>query len=251
MSEPHKPGPGPRRRHAPPREPRSHDEELLAAEFSEVVSLHSDAERIARIANELAHGFRALTRLGPAVSIFGSARAPRDDPRYAAARDLARTLAQQGLAVITGGGGGLMEAANRGAQEGNGRSVGLNIELPHEQDPNPYTDLMLQFHYFFVRKLMFVRYASAFIVLPGGFGTLDELFEAVTLIQTQKIRHFPVILFGSDYWDGLRDWIGGPVLAHRSVSPGDLDLVTILDDPQVVSELATAAARRQGRWAQS
>jgi len=235
----------------PPRQPRSLDEELLAAEFAEVVSLHSDAERIARIANELAHGFRALSRLGPAVSIFGSARTPPNDPRYGAARELARTLAGDGLAVMTGGGGGLMEAANRGAQEAGGRSIGLNIELPHEQQPNAYTDLTLQFHYFFVRKLMFVRYASAFIVLPGGLGTLDELFEAATLIQTQKIHHFPVILYGSDYWDGLRDWIGGPVLAHRNISASDLDLVTILDDPLAISELAAAAARRQGRYARA
>ncbi|MGD0196643.1 MAG: TIGR00730 family Rossman fold protein [Solirubrobacteraceae bacterium] len=233
----------------PPREPHSHDEELLAAEFTEVVSLHSDAERIARIANELAHGFRALSRLGPAVSIFGSARTPREDPRYGAARALARALAEQGLTVITGGGGGLMEAANRGAQEGNGRSIGLNIELPHEQQPNPYTDLSLQFHYFFVRKLMFVRYASAFIVLPGGLGTLDELFEAATLIQTQKIRHFPVILYGSDYWDGLRDWIGGAVLGQHNISESDLELFTVLDDPRAIGELVRKAATRQGRFA--
>jgi uncharacterized protein (TIGR00730 family) len=231
----------------PARIPESLDEELLAAEFAEVVSLHSDAERIARIANELAQGFQALTHLGPAVSIFGSARTPRDDPRYAAARALARTLAESGLAVITGGGGGLMEAANRGAQEGGGKSIGLNIELPREQQPNPYTDLALRFHYFFVRKIMFVRYASAFVVLPGGFGTLDELFEAATLIQTHKIRHFPLILFGDDYWDGLHDWIEAAPLAHRNIAANDLDIVTVLDDPHAVAELATAAARRQGR----
>ncbi len=151
--------------------------------------------------------------------------------------------------MITGGGGGLMEAANRGAQEAGGKSIGLNIELPHEQHANPYTDLALQFHYFFVRKIMFVRYACAFVVLPGGFGTLDELFEAATLIQTHKIRHFPLILYGDDYWDGLHDWIRAAPLAHRNIAANDLDIVTILDDPRAVAELAAAAARRQGRSA--
>jgi uncharacterized protein (TIGR00730 family) len=231
----------------PPRLPATLDEELFAAEFSEVVSLHSDAERIERIADELAEGFRALTHLGPAVSIFGSARTPREDPRYELARELARTLAESGLAVITGGGGGLMEAANRGAMEGHGRSIGLNIELPHEQQPNPYTDLSLQFHYFFVRKLMFVRYASAFIVLPGGFGTLDELFEAATLIQTGRTRHFPLILYGSEYWAGLHDWIAETLIPARTVAPGDLDILAVLDDPQEVCKLAHAAVSRQGR----
>jgi uncharacterized protein (TIGR00730 family) len=235
--------------HSTPRPPNSHDEELLAAEFTEVVSLHSDAERIARIANELAHGFRALSNLGPAVSVFGSARATREDPRYEPARALARGLAEEGLAVITGGGGGLMEAANRGAQEGHGRSVGLNIELPHEQQPNPYTDLALQFRYFFVRKLMFVRYACAFVVLPGGFGTLDELFESLTLIETHKIRHFPVVLYGSDYWAGLDQWITGEALAARYIDAIDRELVTILDDPAPVRRIAAGAARRQGRAA--
>ncbi len=228
-----------------PRPPSSLDEELLAAEFADVVSLHSDAERIARIANELAYGFRAMTNLGPAVSVFGSARASDQDPRYGAARAVARALAEAGLAVVTGGGGGLMEAANRGAQEGRGRSVGLNIELPHEQQPNPYTDLGLRFHYFFVRKLMFVRYACAFVVLPGGFGTLDELFEALTLIETRKIQDFPVVLYGSDYWTGLRDWISTEALAARYVDALDRDLVTVLDDPAAVCRIASEAARRQ------
>jgi uncharacterized protein (TIGR00730 family) len=231
----------------PPRQPQTLDEELFAAEFSEVVSLHSDAERIERIADELAEGFRALAHLGPAVSIFGSARTPPGDPRYESARELARTLAEHGFAVITGGGGGLMEAANRGAQEGGGRSVGLNIELPHEQKPNPYTELSLHFHYFFVRKLMFVRYASAFIVLPGGFGTLDELFEATTLIQTGRIRHFPLILYGSEYWAGVREWIADMVLPAEMIAARDLEILRVLDDPEAVCELALAAVRRQGR----
>ncbi|MGA2469355.1 MAG: TIGR00730 family Rossman fold protein [Solirubrobacteraceae bacterium] len=231
----------------PPREPESHDEELLAAEIASTSSLHSDEERIARIASELEHGFRVLAQIGPAVSVFGSARATREDPRYARARELARALAHQGLAVITGGGGGLMEAANRGAQDGRGRSIGLNIELPHEQRPNAYTDLALTFHYFFTRKLMFVRYACAFVVLPGGLGTLDETFEALTLIQTAKIRQFPVLLYGRDYWTGLLDWIAGPMLAGSNISAADLDLVTALDDPDEVCRLVSQAAHRQGR----
>jgi uncharacterized protein (TIGR00730 family) len=234
-----------------PRTPTSHDEELLAAEEPATLSLHTDRERIARIDNELAQGFGALQNIGPAVSVFGSARASRDDPRYASARSLARDLAEAGLAVITGGGGGLMEAANRGAQDGHGRSIGLNIELPHEQQPNPYTDLALSFHYFFVRKLMFVRYACAFVVLPGGIGTLDELFESLTLIQTDKIRHFPVLLYGSDYWAGLLDWMGGPMLAQHNIAADDLKLLQVLDDPQEICRLVAAAAQRQGRPANS
>jgi uncharacterized protein (TIGR00730 family) len=229
------------------RRPESLDEELLAAEFAEVVSLQSDGERIARIADELAYGFSALADLGPAVSVFGSARTPPGDPRYEDARELAAKLASAGLAVITGGGGGLMEAVNRGASEAGGRSVGLNIELPHEQSPNPYAGLSLEFHYFFVRKLMFVRYASAFVVLPGGFGTLDEFFEALTLIQTGKIRHFPLVLYGSEFWSGLREWVAGPVLAAHNIAPSDLELVTVLDDPQAVVDVVLDAVRRQGR----
>jgi uncharacterized protein (TIGR00730 family) len=232
---------------ATPRTPRSHDEEIFAAESADTVSLHTDAERIARIDNELEQGFGALANIGPAVSVFGSARTDREDPRYASARSLACALAQSGLAVITGGGGGLMEAANRGAQEGHGRSIGLNIELPHEQQPNAYTDLALSFHYFFARKLMFVRYACAFVVLPGGLGTLDELFESLTLIQTETIRHFPVLLFGSDYWAGLVDWMGGPMLAAHNISAHDLTLVRVLDDSQEICRIVTEAAALQGR----
>jgi uncharacterized protein (TIGR00730 family) len=229
------------------RAPESVDEELLAAEFAEVLSLQTDAERIARIADELAYGFSALAGLGPAVSVFGSARAEPGDPRYGAAQTLARELAGAGLAVITGGGGGLMEAANRGAREGGGRSVGLNIELPHEQAPNAYLDVELRFHYFFVRKLMFVRYASAFVVLPGGFGTLDELFEALTLIQTHKIQHFPLVLYGSEFWGGLHGWIAGPVLGQQNIDASELGLVSVLDDPVEIVRVAVEAARLQGR----
>lgn len=231
----------------PPRRPTSTDEELFAAERDSVFALRSDRERIDLIAQELAYGFEALGDIGPAVSVFGSARTSVEDPAYERAREVARGLAAAGFAVITGGGGGSMEAANRGAQDGGGRSIGLNIELPHEQSPNPYVDLALEFHYFFVRKLMFVRYACAFVVVPGGLGTLDETFEALTLIQTGKISHFPVILYGSDYWRGLRDWVSQTVLASANVSPEDLTLLRIVDEPGEVCQIATAAAAAQGR----
>jgi uncharacterized protein (TIGR00730 family) len=232
---------------AQPRQPASTDEELFAAELDTVAAVRSDDERIARIADELAYGFLALANVGTAVSVFGSSRTPVHDPAYEHARVLARGLAAEGFAVITGGGPGSMEAANRGAQEGGGQSIGLNIELPREQALNPYVDLGLQFHHFFVRKLMFVRYACAFVVLPGGLGTLDELFESLTLIQTGKVRHFPVILYGSDYWRGLLGWIEDTVLAHGNISPADLALLTLVDEPSEVCELAAAAAAAQGR----
>jgi uncharacterized protein (TIGR00730 family) len=230
-----------------PRQPASADEELFAAELETVAAVRSDAERIARIGEELALGFVALGRIGTAVSVFGSSLTAAGDPAYERARAVARALAQEGFAVITGGGGGSMEAANRGAQEGGGRSVGLNIELPSRQRLNAYCDTGLEFHYFFVRKLMFVRYACAFVVLPGGIGTLDELFEALTLIQTGKVRHFPVILYGSDYWGGLLEWIRETVLTHANIAPGDLSLLTVVDDPHEVCELVAAAAAAQGR----
>jgi hypothetical protein len=230
-----------------PRQPSSTDEELLAAELESVVAVRSDAERIARMAQEMAYGFLALANIGTAVSVFGSSRTPAEDPAYDRARVVARGLAVEGFAVITGGGHGVMEAANRGAQEGGGRSIGLNIELPREQVLNSYIDLGLQFHYFFVRKLMFVRYACAFVVLPGGLGTLDELFEALTLIQTRKIRHFPVILYGRQYWQGLVDWVRDTVLERTNISAGDLALLTLVDEPAEVCEIASAAAAAQGR----
>jgi uncharacterized protein (TIGR00730 family) len=230
-----------------PRQPASTDEELLAAELETVVGVRSDAERIARIAEEMAHGFLALANIGTAVSVFGSSRTSVEDPAYERARVVARGLAAEGFAVMTGGGRGLMEAANRGAQEGGGRSIGLNIELPREQPLNPYVDLGLRFHYFFVRKLMFVRYACAFVVLPGGLGTLDELFEALTLIQTGKIRHFPVILYGREYWRGLLEWTRDSVLERANISPADLALLTLADEPSEVCEIAGAAAAAQGR----
>src|ERR671937_2403540 len=177
-----------------PRPPATLDEELLGAEVESIISTQSDAARIQRVRGELAEGFRALARVGAAVSIFGSARTPRDHPEYALARETARTLGEAGFAIITGGGPGIMEAANRGARDAGALSIGLSIDLPFEIGENPYIDLPLQFHYFFVRKVMFVRYASSFVVFPGGFGTIDELFESLTLIQTSKIRDFPVVL---------------------------------------------------------
>ncbi len=228
------------------RQPASSDEELFAADLESVFALRSDRERIELISEELAYGFEALSDIGPAVSIFGSARTSIEDPAYERARAVARSLASAGFAVITGGGSGSMEAANRGAQEGGGRSIGLNIELPHEQVPNPYADVGLEFHYFFVRKVMFVRYACAFVGLPGGLGTLDELFEALTLIQTGKIKHFPVILYGSEYWGGMIEWMRDTVVAHANVEPEEVALLRIVDEPGEVCEIVTAAAAAQG-----
>ncbi len=192
--------------------------------------IHTDTWRALRIQAEFVEGFDALAELGPAVSFFGSARVSARNPDYRAARALGRALAESGLAVITGGGPGIMEAANRGASEAGGVSVGCNIELPFEQDLNRYVNLGIDFRYFFVRKTMFVKYAEAFIIFPGGLGTLDELFEALTLVQTGKIRRFPVILYGSKYWSGLVDWIRDQVLEHEMISAEDLDLFVVTDD---------------------
>ncbi len=211
---------------AMPREPRTLDEEIIAAQEEAVRSTLTDEDRIERITEELRTGFDALSGVGAAASFFGSARTPPDDPEYALARETARLVGESGLAVITGGGPGIMEAANRGAKDAGACSIGLNIELPFEQGGNPYCDIELEFHYFFARKIMFVRYASGFVVFPGGFGTLDELFEALTLTQTGKITEFPVILFDSDYWSGLVDWLRERMLAEGKISPDDLDLFT-------------------------
>jgi uncharacterized protein (TIGR00730 family) len=230
-----------------PRLPATLDEEIIAAEERGVLSTLSDGARVARIRQELKMGFGALAHVGPAASFFGSARTPQDDPEYALARETARIVGEAGLAVITGGGPGAMEAANRGAKDAGALSIGLNIELPFEQGLNPYCDIGLEFHYFFTRKIMFVRYASGFVVFPGGFGTLDETFEALTLIQTGKIRHFPVVLFGSDYWSGLLDWIRERPLTEGKISPHDLDLLHVTDDPLVVRDRLMSAAHRQAR----
>src|ERR687894_2103647 len=203
-----------------PREPRTLDEEIIAAQEAAVRSTLSDEDRVDRIVDELRMGFDALTGVAAAASFFGSARTPPDDPDYKLARETARVVGESGLAIITGGGPGIMEAANRGARDVHALSVGLNIELPFEQGGNPYCDIALDFHYFFARKIMFVRYASGFVVFPGGFGTMDELWEALTLIQTGKITEFPVILVGSEYWQGLLDWMGEQMLADGYISPG-------------------------------
>lgn len=205
----------------------------------------SDPDRVARVRDEVAAGFAALTDITNAVSIFGSARTPSDHPQYQLARRVASRLGMLGFDVITGGGPGIMEAANRGAREAGVRSIGLSIELAHEQAINPYVDLSLHFHYFFVRKLMFVRYACAFVVFPGGFGTLDELFEALTLIQTEKIRHFPVVLVGAEHWSGLERWIRTRLLEPSMVSAEDVELLILADDPQAIGRIIERCRHRQ------
>ena len=206
--------------------------------------VHSDPWRVLRIQTEFVEGFGLLAELPRAVSIFGSARTRRDAPEYAMAERLAAALADAGWAVITGGGPGIMEAANAGARDAGAMSVGCNIELPFEQHVNPYVDVAINFRYFFVRKTMFVKYAEAFVIFPGGFGTLDELFEALTLIQTDKVRDFPVILFGTSYWQGLLDWIEGTLLAEGKISPEDLKLMIVTDSPEEVARVIIDCHRR-------
>ncbi len=197
----------------------------------------TDTWRALRILAEFVEGFDAMAAVGPAVTVFGSARSAVDSPQYQLARAIGRRLAEAGYAVITGGGPGIMEAANRGCREGGGLSVGCNIELPHEQGQNPYVDLGIDFRYFFARKVMFVKYADAFVILPGGFGTMDELFEALTLIQTGKVRHFPVILVGSKYWSGLLDWVRDTLIPDGTVAAEDLELLQMTDDADDVVRL--------------
>jgi uncharacterized protein (TIGR00730 family) len=194
----------------------------------------SDTWRVFRIMAELVEGFEALNGIGPAVTIFGSARLQPGSSYYNKCLKVAENLAKEGFAVISGGGPGIMEAANKGAQNANGISVGLNIELPMEQMPNQFQDVRVEFRYFFVRKLMFVKYAVGYVIFPGGFGTMDELFEALTLIQTKKIRGFPVVLVGKDYWGGLIGWIRQTMLGDGNISPEDLDLMHIVDEPEEV-----------------
>ncbi len=202
--------------------------------------LHQDPWRVLRIQAEFVEGFGALAELGPAISVFGSARLGRDTPEYATGVRLGKALVEAGFAVITGGGPGAMEAANRGACEAGGVSVGLGIELPHEQGMNAWVDLGVHFRYFFARKTMFVKYAQGFVVLPGGFGTMDELFEALTLVQTQKVTSFPIVLLGTQFWGGLVDWVRGTLADTGKIGPADVDLLTVTDD---VDE-AVAAVRR-------
>jgi uncharacterized protein (TIGR00730 family) len=197
-----------------------------------------DGWRVFRIMGEFVEGFDTLSQLGPAVSVFGSARLLPTDPHYLACRETSRLLAEAGFAIITGGGPGIMEAANRGAVDGGGRSVGCNIELPFEQGTNPYVETSIQFRYFFVRKTMFVKYAQGFVIFPGGYGTMDELFEALTLIQTEKVQDFPVVLFGKNYWQGLLDWLRQTMQGGGKIGPRDVNLMFVTDDPtEVVQHL--------------
>lgn len=192
--------------------------------------------RLFKIMGEFVEGVEGLYDLGPAVSIFGSARTRPDDPLYKKTESLAALFVKNGFAVITGDGGGVMEAANKGAAEAGGTSVGLNIRLPFEQKPNPYASVQMEFKYFFIRKVMFIKYASAYVVMPGGFGTLDELFEVMTLVQTRRIRPFPIILVGTDHWAGLLDWLRRQLLAGGRISAKDLDIIQVLDDPEAIVE---------------
>ncbi|HZD03455.1 MAG TPA: TIGR00730 family Rossman fold protein, partial [Longimicrobiales bacterium] len=230
-----------RRRRFEVREPPhqgTEDERLLESSVIEELkgspyfAVGRDAWRIFRIMGEFVEGFEGMMARGPCVSVFGSARMSPDDPMYAACTETARRLGEAGFGIITGGGPGVMEAANRGAREAGVPSIGCNIELPFEQAGNTFVDVSIDFRYFFVRKMMFVKYAEAFMIFPGGFGTMDELFESLTLIQTGKIRHFPVVLFGRDYWGGLVSWIRDIMAPGGKISPEDLNLVHLTDSPE-------------------
>ncbi|HEU5199744.1 MAG TPA: TIGR00730 family Rossman fold protein [Ktedonobacterales bacterium] len=198
---------------------------------------HTDPWRVLRIMGEFVDGFDTLAHVHPAVTFFGSARVRPDDPMYQAARNTARLLSQNGFNIITGGGPGIMEAANWGATEGGSNSIGCNIELPHEQETNAYVQIAVNFRYFFVRKTMFVKYAEGFVIFPGGFGTMDELFESLTLIQTGKVAMFPIVLFGSRYWAGLLDWIKATMLREEKIAPGDLELIHLTDSAEEASQI--------------
>jgi len=228
------------------------DERLLTAPSPEPTAApapftHTDPWRVLRIMGEFVEGFDTLSDVGSAVTIFGSARTPAEDPYYEKAIETARLLAKKGFAIITGGGPGIMEAANRGAEEGNGLSIGCNIELPFEQGTNPYVERSINFRYFFVRKTMFVKYSTGFIVFPGGFGTMDELFEALTLIQTGKVKNFPVILFGKEYWHGLVEWMRERVVGEGKISATDLDLFHVTDHPAEAVAWVTQAQERRSQ----
>jgi uncharacterized protein (TIGR00730 family) len=232
-------------RDTPGRVPLTPDEELLGARLPTVRNELTDPERVAHATLELGRGFDALRGVTRAVSVFGSARTPPDHPEYALARETARRLGEEGFAIITGGGPGVMEAANRGAQEAGVASVGLNIVLPFEQEPNPYQDIGLEFDFFFTRKVMFVRYASAFVVFPGGYGTLDEMFEALLLIQTMKIEDFPVLLVGADFWGDLVTWMRERLVTGGFVSAQDLELFRVTDDVEEIVDVVRLASDRQ------
>ncbi|MDH5234069.1 MAG: TIGR00730 family Rossman fold protein [Gemmatimonadota bacterium] len=211
----------------------------------------TDPWRVMRIMSEFIEGFDKLAQVEKGVSIFGSARTHPDDPQYLAATELARLLGEQGFSIITGAGPGIMEAANKGAKLAGAPSIGCNIELPFEQGANPYVDTLVAFRYFAVRKTMFIKYSSAFIIFPGGFGTFDELFEALTLIQTGKISQFPVVLFGTHYWAGLVRWLNSKVLAERKISPGDMDLMVVTDDPAEAARVVVQAYEMQLKTARA
>jgi uncharacterized protein (TIGR00730 family) len=208
--------------------------------------VHTDPWRVLRIQAEFVEGFGALAELGPAIGVFGSARTRPEDPAYAQGERLGRELVEAGFAVITGGGPGAMEAANKGAAEAGGASVGLGIELPFEAGLNPWVDIGVNFRYFFARKTMFVKYSEGFVVLPGGLGTFDELFEALTLVQTQKVTSFPVVLIGTDYWCGLIDWLRDTVLARGNISASDLDMLQVTDDVGEAVKIMVSASHRHG-----
>ena len=223
---------------ADPAKPSTLDQEIICAGEPNVKDDYNDAERLQRIMAEIEHGFERLRGIGASVCVFGSARTLPGDEEYELARELGRQLGARGLTVVTGGGPGTMEAANRGSQEGGGLSIGLNIQLPHEQDLNPYCDIGIEFRYFFVRKLMLARYSQAFVIFPGGFGTLDETFELLTLIQTGKAPRYPLVLVGADYWDKILDWIREHLLAEGRISPEDLNLVSRADDvPGIIAAI--------------
>jgi uncharacterized protein (TIGR00730 family) len=229
----------------PERQPATTDEELLGTKRRQVHATRTEAERVDRVERELEAGFAALRELGPAVSFFGSARTPTDHPYYALARETARRVGEAGFAVITGGGPGIMEAANRGALDAGAKSVGLNIELPFEQGANGFQDIDLTFKYFFTRKVMFVRYATAFVVFPGGYGTLDELFEALVLEQVDKIRDFPIVLVGTEFWNGLLAWIRERLLGELFISERDPELLFVTDDPEEIVDIVAAGRHQQ------
>ena len=238
----------PQRSSGSQRTPVTEDEQLLTQLPRERRAFtKTDSWRVLRIMGEFVEGFDTLSDVYHAVTVFGSARSAPGDPYYEKAVETARLLAREGFPIITGGGPGVMEAANRGCQEGNGLSIGCNIELPFEQAINPYVERAINFRYFFVRKTMFVKYSTAFLAFPGGFGTMDELFEALTLIQTGKVKHFPVVLFGQAYWSGLADWLRERVAGEGKISTTDLDLFQITDSPAEAVAIISEARVRRGR----
>lgn len=232
------------RTHTRPKRP-TQDEQLFGASSSANFT-NTDPWRVLRIMGEFTEGFETMVGVGPAVTIFGSARMKPDHPQYKAAVTVARLLGEAGITIITGGGPGIMEAANKGAAESGVPSIGLNIELPFEQGVNQYVDQALEFHYFFVRKTMFVKYAQGFVIFPGGFGTMDELFESLTLIQTGKVQNFPVILFDANYWQGLVDWLRSTMLKEGKISSHDLDLLIMTDSPEEARDIIVSCFQDDG-----